>query len=1126
MWTITLLYILGLTLCQASGQGASTQMYYMRLTIESGAILNITEKLGEEFVEPMNLQVKKLQVKNLTMTTVCQSIAGGSECNCSSNFRWSEKGCVLPEKCTFPKGQTPMCVHNDAVAINGFLRLEGTTYHGCLKPEDSVEYKACHKLMFDKMKKVYSTLPGFDTLSITRYRVGSVIVEFALTVAQKIGQQDLVDKSDQLTGSVNASLDLESSGVIKLTMPDSPVCFSTKPLLSCKLQEPLNTLPVWQLSRDRRVTEIFNGTEAEVSTEPKETTVRLLKISELWEGVYSCAYHQKKNDLTISHQASALMDLALLPDILISTEPGFPKCDSPEEVLSVKVICEIGKNTENYTVTWAHEHLFNAVPSEETKKTFTAEAIVSCTKAGVPTVTCKFANRCNETRSATVDINIIYKGDEFCTAEGDWGDTKAGFTSRLKCKGATGHRTRKCTKGVPKTDWDHEVSACVNQDLNEVLKNAENSDIGLGSLDENAAGVFSQLDQVTNNSQKINSYANLNASVQTLRPFQVPLDVVPLDMGPLDMVPLDMVPLDMGPLDMVPLEMVPLDMVPLDSRLNMGPLDMVSLDMGPLDMGPLDMGPLDMVPLDMVPLDMVPLDMGPLDMGPLDMGPLDSRRKDLRARPGTCNETLRDTKGSEYFFHHGHHYVIMERKDFFDSSSNLLEESLKDSWTKTSDQENISLAERYLSSVEKLIVATNVTRLKKKRNIEVMATDCTKQNTECHQKVFNVSVILKSSDPGNVKTAGFKELEKYLPQKDKTLEPNSIVVSTTTERKTSSVEVEIRFSLLRRRPPHVLMKCVAWDNAKNDWSEDGCKWSGASDEGLCTCKHLSSFAILMQRYPLDIAGLDEVTQVGLSVSVVSLVICLIIEVLVWSSVVKTNTLYLRHMAHINISLCLLVADSCFLASMDPKSVSELWCRIFVVLKHFCFLSMFFWMLFLSSMLLHQAIFQFHHVSKTTYLRLSMFLGYVCPLLIVVITFLVYDGGIEGEYFSKESCWLLYEGLMKGSIHTFVIPVGIIVFVNVLSMMVVIMKLLDHPKNAERANESEKKAAVAVMRSVILLTPIFGVTWVFGFAGLFILLTTCVMDKSIREALGKRLKKNASAPTSSSSTTKLESTWKK
>ncbi|KAK5887002.1 hypothetical protein CesoFtcFv8_017979 [Champsocephalus esox] len=968
MWTITLLYILGLTLCQASGQGASTQMYYVRLTIESSAIPNITERLGDTFVNEASLQVD-----NLTVTTVCESDAGSRACSCSSNFRWSEKGCDLQEKCTFPKDHTAMCVHSDAVAINGFLRLDGATYHNCLKPEDSAEYKACHEDMFVKMKTVYSTLPGFDTLSITRYRVGSVIVEFALTVAQKIGQKDLVDKSDQLTRNVNASLDLESSGVIKLTMPASPVCFTDQPLLSCQLQEPLGVLPVWQLSRDRRVMEIFNGTEALVSTEPKNTTVQLLKISELWEGVYSCAYHQKKKDLTISHQASALMDLALLPDILISTEPGFPKCDSPEEVLSVKVICEIEKNTENYTVTWAHEHLFNAVPSEVTKKTFTADAIVTCTKSGVPTVTCNFANRCNETRSATVDINIIYEGEKFCPAEGDWGNTK-------------------------------------------------NSDIGLGSLDENAADVFSQLDQVTNNSQKINSYANLNASVQVL--------------------------------------------LSLSNKIN-----------------------------------------------------------------SINNDNTAD--------------------DFFDSSSNILEESLKDSWIKKSGQENISLAERYLSSVEKLIDATNVTQLKKKKNIEVMATNCTKQNTKCYNKVFNVSVVLKSSNPGKVKSAGFKELQKYLPQKDNTLEPNSIVVSTTMENKISSVEVEIRFPLLRKRPPHVLMKCVAWDNATRDWSEDGCKWSGASDEGLCTCKHLSSFAILMQRYPLKIDGLHRVTQVGLAVSVVSLVTCLIIEVLVWSSVVKTNTLYLRHTAHINISVCLLVADCCFLASMDPESVSELWCRIFVVLKHFCFLSMFFWMLCLSGMLLHQAIFLFHNVSKRTYLRLSIFLGYVCPLLIVVITFLVYDGGIEGKYFSKESCWLLYEGLMKGSIHTFVIPVGIIVFVNVFSMMVVIVKLLDRPKNAERTNESEKKAAVTVMRSVILLTPIFGVTWVFGFAvmlmdltsgpiaitvnylftllnafqGFFILLTTCVMDKSTREALGKRLKNNASAPTSGS-TTKLQSTWKK
>ncbi|GLD47779.1 adhesion G-protein coupled receptor F3-like protein [Lates japonicus] len=119
------------------------------------------------------------------------------------------------------------------------------------------------------------------------------------------------------------------------------------------------------------------------------------------------------------------------------------------------------------------------------------------------------------------------------------------------------------------------------------------------------------------------------------------------------------------------------------------------------------------------------------------------------------------------------------------------------------------------------------------------------------------------------------------------------------------------------------------------------------------------------------------------------------------------------------------------------------------------------------------------------------------------------------------------------------------------MLVVIMKLLNHPKNADKSQENEKTAAKTVMRSVVLLTPIFGITWVFGFGvtlidltygdlayavnyaftllnafqGLFILLTTCLGDKLTREALLKRLRKSAPASISDS-TTKLESTWKK
>lgn len=424
-----------------------------------------------------------------------------------------------------------------------------------------------------------------------------------------------------------------------------------------------------------------------------------------------------------------------------------------------------------------------------------------------------------------------------------------------------------------------------------------------------------------------------------------------------------------------------------------------------------------------------------------------------------------------------------------DSSSNLLEESLEESWKETPDEGNWSLAERYLSSVEQLIQTSNITGAPKKKNVEVAERYCS-AGSQCSNTVFNVTVRLEGDDPGSVKTAGFQQLEKYLPNGNDKFKPNSIVVSTTTERQQSdSVEVKINFQLLKPRPRNVELQCVAWDNKSRGWSPRGCKWVGPSNEAHCICRHLSSFAVLMSRYPLDIPWITEITYVGLSVSVASLVVSLLIELTVWRAVIKTKSLQLRHTAHVNISLCLLVADCCFLASSKPRDLSPIWCKTLVVLKHFCYLSMFFWMLCLSCMLLHQTVFLFHSMSMKVYLRLSLVLGYMGPLLIVAITVVASQGGAEGEYFSGETCWLVYTGLMKGSIYTFVVPVGIIVFINVFSMLVVIIKLLDHPMNAETSYKKEKKAALTVMRSVILLTPVFGLTWIFGFAVMFLDLTS-------------------------------------
>lgn len=424
------------------------------------------------------------------------------------------------------------------------------------------------------------------------------------------------------------------------------------------------------------------------------------------------------------------------------------------------------------------------------------------------------------------------------------------------------------------------------------------------------------------------------------------------------------------------------------------------------------------------------------------------------------------------------------------SSSNLLEKDLQNAWSKgNNNSSSLTLADRYLSSVEQLIHLSNL-KNKKITNLDVSICNGD-SGGPCSNTVFNVTVTLANLNNGTVKTAGFQQLQDYmLPQNSKSnLKPNSIIVSTTTENKQKSVEITIDFPLLQPRPRNTEIHCVSWNNTTKEWSDDGCIWGGASKEGSCLCTHLSSFAILMSKSPVEVPWMTEITYTGLSVSVMSLFISLMIELTVWSAVVKTNTLYLRHTAHVNISLCLLIADCCFLASSTPSLIPLVWCQTFVVLKHFCYLAMFFWMLCLSITLLHQAVFLFHNVSKKTYLRFSLVLGYVCPLLIVFITFLTNNAGADGLYFTKDTCWLTFDGFLKGSIFTFILPVGIIVFINIFSMLVVIMKLLDHPKNTEKPHGKEKTAAKTIVRTVILLTPIFGVTWIFGFGVMILDLTS-------------------------------------
>ncbi|XP_067336398.1 adhesion G-protein coupled receptor F3 [Channa argus] len=1028
MQTLIFLYILGVNIFQATGTEKSYQMHYMNLIIEEMALNNLTEILKLSFVNITDQLVDKIQI-----TTSCKDAAGFTNCNCSQGYRWSDKVCQSNQKCcgntncTFSINQPHMCIDNTTVTINGSFTLP-SDYQNCLAQQSSSEFVQCNKNVTKMMLDVYSTLKGFDILTISNYRVGSIIADFKLIIVSDVSSQELLNRSSLLFPNLTSTLNLQTSGVVRITVPSSLQCYNSENTVTCRSQEDLKTDPLWQLKNPGGQYVITNGTQAQVTSEPMVSTVKLKNITELWAGEYSCSYTKTSGGISITHKASAVMDVALLPNIYISTTPQFPHCKSESDLMNVQIDCKITQNNDSYNVSWTSPNIPAAIKviSSTGQLTYSAATILNCKSATEQQVTCSFMNRCNQTRSATININIIKATDQFCPAADGWPDAKAGYTAVLPCTKGTGENQRQCQRqstGFGK--WSDQVQMCVNQDLYDVLKKAIIVDTGLGSLDSNAATVLNSLQGATNNTGAINTFANVNTSVQVLlRLSEKPIQIT------------------------------------YQSSVN----------------------------------------------------------------------------------------------DLLESSSNLLEKSLQNSWTVSStgsgnsSTSNVTMPEQYLKSVEKLISVSNLTSESKKSNIEVDTCN----STGCTNTVFNVNISLSSSNSGNVKAAGFQQLQNYMSC-DYDYTPNSIIVSATTDgKKSDSVEITIDFQLLSERPPNVEILCVSWDFNNSRWSSSGCRWVSSSNNARCVCTHLSSFAVLMSRKPIELPGMTQITYAGLSISIMSLVIVLVIELIVWSAVVKTNTLYLRHTTHVNISLCLLIADVCFLASSTIQ-ISELWCETFVVLKHFCYLSMFFWMLCLSCTLLHQAVFLFHNVSKKNYLRFSLILGYVCPFLIVFITFLTNQGGAEGKYFNKSTCWLVYVGAFKGSIFTFLIPVGIIIFINLFSMLVVIMKLLDHPNITDKSHEKDKTAAKTVMRTVILLTPIFGITWAFGFGvmildltsgiiayivnyaftvlnsfqGFLILVTTCLGDKMIREALFNRLKKNATVSTTrSESTTKLESSWKK
>ncbi|KAK3607732.1 hypothetical protein CHS0354_040642 [Potamilus streckersoni] len=331
---------------------------------------------------------------------------------------------------------------------------------------------------------------------------------------------------------------------------------------------------------------------------------------------------------------------------------------------------------------------------------------------------------------------------------------------------------------------------------------------------------------------------------------------------------------------------------------------------------------------------------------------------------------------------------------------------------------------------------------------------------------------------------------------------------------------------------HVNIVCGYWNYTGNEnaggWSTEGCLHSVNSGRHICTCNHLTNFAVLIDLQPdrsiseADKLALGVITKIGLGLSIVGLGLT-ILSFLIFRNLRKgrgQKTL---------VCLCFAMLGSAilFLVGID-RTETYGGCITVSVLLHYFILASFMWML-MEGML--------------QYLRFVKVLGTYIPKfmiktsipawgmpLIPVIVLLAVDYNLY--YGGRGYCWMQLYPLY----WAFILPIGLILVANFIVFVLVIVNLCRRPRGMQ-VNQSDHKIAVMNLQAGLAVFVLLGLTWVFGFLavedarvalmyvfaflnafqGFFVFLLFTAREKQVRQSWARLCCKKKSDVTSTSAT---------
>ncbi|XP_035852993.1 adhesion G protein-coupled receptor E1 isoform X2 [Sander lucioperca] len=351
------------------------------------------------------------------------------------------------------------------------------------------------------------------------------------------------------------------------------------------------------------------------------------------------------------------------------------------------------------------------------------------------------------------------------------------------------------------------------------------------------------------------------------------------------------------------------------------------------------------------------------------------------------------------------------------------------------------------------------------------------------------------------------------PQANESFKINSKVVTViASNRNTSHLKepVKLTFNHLKQsnESNHT---CVFWDSSENggSWSARGCSVvESSSGNTVCSCNHLSSFAVLMALYEIkdnnNKYALTLITQVGLSLSLICLFICILTFSLIRSIKSPRTTI------HLHLCISLFIATVIFLAGIS-RTESRVGCAVVAGLLHFFFLAAFCWMCLEGIQLFRMVVLVFNTNFKILYMMAG---GYGVPAVIVAISALANANG----YGTERYCWLNLE-----FIWSFFGPACVIIIVNIFFFLITVWKLAQKFSSLNPDLDNLQKIKAFTITAVAQLC-LLGTMWIFGcfqfdestiissylftifgsFQGIMLFVMHCLFSKQVREEYGNIL----------------------